>query len=249
MLEPLYVIPHLPKTAGNTLIEHFNNHLQEGGDYFLLGPQSSLGPDTYELSHQRLRAVPQVALGRVRVVFGHYLTKPLVCEVFPDREIRFATFLRDPAERWVSEYNFKLYMKKIDQDTTLEQYYYSFRDRNYLCHWFSYHFLQNPFADHRETFHSVRRELEGFDLVGTVENFAVDSRALCDLIGLPPIRERHNVAGRDFPRKRRLTAEFRESIRRDCQADYALYGHFLDTRMPAAKTPLEGRCSGVGAQI
>ena len=96
--EPVYFLLHIPKTAGQTIQQHFAQHCAPGVFW-----QSSrkLRPGRRE----RPDALPD--RDRARVVAGHHISCSLV-DLFKGREIRRILLLRDPLQLQISLYNWQM---------------------------------------------------------------------------------------------------------------------------------------------
>lgn len=105
MIEPLWIFLHVPKCGGTTFKAHVENHLAMEETFF-------------EFSHwgrhyREERGLPEFVdrpdeeRARARVLAGHLLGYGIHHEVPGNREARYFTVLRDPAERCVSLYNYR----------------------------------------------------------------------------------------------------------------------------------------------
>lgn len=107
-MEPLYLFFHIPETGGQTLRDHLLSELVNGHDYLHLG---RLGPtDPCPRTMDDVMAMSDEQRRRVRVISGHDVSRDL-SRVFARRPIREVTFLREPAQRIISHYNFAMTMR------------------------------------------------------------------------------------------------------------------------------------------
>jgi hypothetical protein len=221
MHDPVYILPHVPKTAGQTLRFHFSKHLTLHESYIHLGPWGERDVKERNLIPWKSRDLSSRL--KAQVISGHNVKKNEILSLLPASVIRFVTFLRDPAERWISEYNFKIGTGLIDSTVNFEAWYSAFEDKNYQLRWLYHEFLGysdgNPVSAIYET---VKTELEQFVFIGYVGDFDKDARILMELLKLPAIEYRANVSGRDFPVSQHLTPELRERISEDCHYDQLL---------------------------
>lgn len=94
--EPLWIFLHVPRTGGNTLSEALAKKF----------------PKEEVLLTTDIRYHPaKVDYSRLKFILGHS-TYYGIHEKVPDKEARYFTFLRDPAERRVSHYNRKMQYEK-----------------------------------------------------------------------------------------------------------------------------------------
>lgn len=103
MAPDLYLVLHLPKTAGSTLLANFACNFR--GDEWL--PMSPRPTDwqkrtvTDAIQGQLNHKTP-----RTRCVFGHWAFFGIHEQVRPESRPRYITFLREPVQRCVSLYGF-----------------------------------------------------------------------------------------------------------------------------------------------
>src|SRR3989344_6828500 len=152
---PLYIFLHIPKTGGTT----FSKHLLDGLKKETVIKFYSI-PETGPIeSLEKLKETINLLLSgkegqeQIQAIYGHSIYLGLE-KLFPDREIRYITFLRQPLNRIVSHYNF--YRQKLEKGirdkviTDLlkgEEGILSFEEaflRNNILHNYTFKFL----ADH-----------------------------------------------------------------------------------------------------
>lgn len=102
--DPLWIFLHLPKSGGTTFKAHLEKHF--AWDEELI--EFSHWGRHYRGSHGRPEFAdrPEAERQRARVLAGHNLDFG-IHRLVPGREPRYCTFVRDPAERCVSLYNFR----------------------------------------------------------------------------------------------------------------------------------------------
>lgn len=89
----LWIFLHLPKSGGTTFNGHLAKHLKE--EFFHL--------DSRESRKKFLELTPEQK-NKIRVLAGHE-TYFGIHKHFPNKKPRYITFIRNPAERLVSQYN------------------------------------------------------------------------------------------------------------------------------------------------
>ena len=95
---PVYFVLHVPKTAGQTLQEHFAEHC----------PPGMFWRSRHKLRQGRPREPGDLPdLDRVRIVSGHQIGRSLE-RYFLGHELRRIVLLRDPLELQLSYYNWKM---------------------------------------------------------------------------------------------------------------------------------------------
>lgn len=103
--KPLYIIPHLPKTAGTTLRRHIEMNFKPEQRLFIYGSDLSPEESYRELWAKTLAGLDSKAKDELLVIGGHTVYWGLH-EMFPGRECRYATILRPPENLLVSWYNY-----------------------------------------------------------------------------------------------------------------------------------------------
>lgn len=192
----IYIFPHIPKTAGQTVKYHFKKNFNSQA--FL---NVKTEKDMYELAKLSLSDKLKIS-----IIHGHSIKKNII-EKFFNKDmfvIRYITFLRDPVERWISEYNYKIYTNQISKKLGLLSYFNQFNhiQKNYQIYWIYNHFLDYKIDPRlygiEEVYKIVKNELKNFFLVGTVENFKYYSKKISDIFKIPEFSIRRNTKGIDF---------------------------------------------------
>ena len=219
------VIPHIPKTGGQTLRNHFHRYLLPG-EFIHLGPWGRQMDKTS--SQKPWEERPQREQLRARIILGHQVTKEKIEKVFRGyKQIAYITCLREPVERWVSEFNFK---KKKDPliPATLAVFFESFGaiEKNYQIYWIWRHFLSNGGDPNklgiRKIYEIVRKELKKFTLVGCLEEFPSYQRKLCHELEIPECSGWDNRRGVDHPEVDKGTCDLRRRISQETVWDQRL---------------------------
>ena len=101
---PLYIFLHLHKCAGNTLVIQLRENFapEEIVSLYNFEDETLTNRD---IIRERLSSLSPEQRTKLKVIFGHEVYYGLH-ELFPDREVRYITFLRHPIKRTVSHYNF-----------------------------------------------------------------------------------------------------------------------------------------------
>lgn len=107
--KPLYIFLHIPKCAGTTmrhiLLENFGNRV------ILSYEWSNYDFQNKKVLKSYIRSLSKLKREKIRFIIGHNVYYG-IHELFPDRECRYVTFLRNPIERTISDYNFQRHMIK-----------------------------------------------------------------------------------------------------------------------------------------
>jgi hypothetical protein len=93
----IYIFLHLPKTGGTTFSQHLVKNLKKD--------------EIMSTSQLRYNLIPpNIKKDKIRVILGH-ATYYGIHKLFPEKNPRYVVFLRDPADRFVSSYNFEMRTK------------------------------------------------------------------------------------------------------------------------------------------
>jgi len=218
---PLYIFPHIPKTAGTSVYSHLRRHLELGRE-FITFPADG-GPYRLEATAPfTLR--PLAERQQARMIFGHGVLKRHA-DFAAGRPVREITTLRDPAEQIVSNYNFTMGQnEKAGGPVIPFEEWYALEPRNFQATWLLRHYLQETDDLAGEALLARSAEvLEAFWLVCTVENLAEDLNRLFAAMELPPFNVRINVAGVHYPRRRELDAALRRRLAEENPVDFELH--------------------------
>jgi len=123
----LWIFIHLHKTGGTTFNVHLAKELREN----LL----HLGPRKNQLKFNKL---PEKEKQKIRAIAGHQVYYG-IHKIIPNKNPRYITFLRDPAERLVSQYNQYNSAENSEKELSFEEWYSNY-PRNEITRFFSKRF-------------------------------------------------------------------------------------------------------------
>lgn len=222
--KPVYVMSHIPKTGGTSLRRHVEAHLTGTGEFVDMSASNKRREAAEGIApwHQRSAAECEKA----RMIIGHRAFRPEIEAALPGRDIRYLTCLRDPAARWVSNYNFNYGRGHIDQGMDFFAFYERDHNPNIMCQFLWGQFLQRQPTDNATMLACLIEELEQFAFVGILEAYDQFAAFVSDSLGLPPLTKRYTVSGLHHPITQQVTPEIQDRIRDECDTDYTLYNHF-----------------------
>jgi len=190
----LWVFLHLPKTGGTTFNGLCYKQLIMDETFVLLNHWGK----QYRYDRQRPsfhdRSIEH--RNRVRVLSGHR-TYYGIHRLVPDKEPRYLTSLRDPADRIVSRYNFWRSLGKINE--CFENWYqYSYKPKNYNP---MVEFYANRLMDlglkltPEQKLNLAKQLLDRCWYIAITERLDNDLKYIFKKMGLTPDWENHRVAG------------------------------------------------------
>ncbi|HEY2538758.1 MAG TPA: tetratricopeptide repeat protein [Stellaceae bacterium] len=248
--EPIYFLLHIPKTAGQTIQQHFAEHC---------------APGVFWRSYHKMRLgrrtspedLPDPA--RARIIAGHNITRS-VENLFPGHEIRRILLLRDPLEFHVSYYNWSM-MDNIAKGLGTYSFDLHFRalQPNFMADFLLSRWLEIPrrarllMADEQK--HRILNQmLAGFWFVGEHTDCDRVIAAIAPDLGVPPAAPRRNTAaelqaqtGWRLVTSASLSPAMRYTIHARNRLDQALWEHWRKAGFqPAAidPPPLERGATG-----
>jgi Sulfotransferase family len=242
--QEVFLFLHIPKTGGNSLVRLFEQSLELGTELIRLdNPARELDrragrpPFALRPAHERARA---------RIVVGHDVDLN-TSELIPGKVARYLTFLRSPAPRLVSAYNFerqKCYVRVGREPIDFERWY-SRQERDVVTKFLAKRILRGRFTRHfrqarryaqyalnrgatERTMRAVSSSLERFWFVGCTEQLDEIAPVLADRLGLGGQYRRDLVAGTDLPKALELTNELECRLNHDNSLDQRLFTIWQD---------------------
>ncbi len=97
----LYIFLHIMKCAGTTLSEHIRKNSEENEVLLIYEFEKPYISKREEIE----KYIKSLKKDKIKVIFGHRVHYGLH-KLFPNREVRYITFLRNPVDRAISHYNF-----------------------------------------------------------------------------------------------------------------------------------------------
>lgn len=208
----IYIFLHMPKSAGTTFRYHIENNFSSKE---ILGLYHAEG---HKLSRDdvfaRLSSLSAAQKQGLRVVYGHEVYYG-VHELL-DRPSRYVTFLRDPIEKTISFYNYRMQQgirKKQIDEARLPSFEEWLHDSPGMHDGMLGDLVKYGFAEGYDVEEpSLRALMDKFYFVGTTENFDDDALFLYHALGIRRFFRDQNKSQRylspaDLERVRPLIAE------------------------------------------
>ncbi len=219
MTEPLWLIHDVPGTGGTSLRMRLAEQLEEGRSLLHL-PQRA--PDRpRDLRPDDVGRVLPERLEEVRVMIAHQIDRRLI-ERFPGRRVREAVFLRNPAERLVSQYNeFRRAQERRGQGNAVpsfDEWYERRSVPDFMVKWLASHLLVD-----RPTPNAVLEALTRLDFVSTTEDMPKTVPTLLRALGIEPAPPVAPVIGADDEAALELDGELRARLEAENPDDHLLY--------------------------
>jgi len=213
----LYYLYHVPKTGGQTIRDHLDANLVRGRDFLHLGRWDQ----GRELTFDDVEALTAEQRGALRSIGGHPLTRPYK-ELFPDRVVREVVFVREPASRIVSHYNFNATMtaRRGNPVPSFDEFRAG-QPPNPMTK-----FLKKTFEipSGPSVLSEVLAVLADLWMVGTTESLDLLAPTLFERLGIgSSVPSRSNVSGGMIDRHLALTPDLADELRDEAALDLMLY--------------------------
>ena len=239
----IFVLFHVPKTGGISINHLLNEKLTRGVDFIDLGQP---GEEDDALHGRRpIEKRSREDRARVRVISGHEVYMRTE-RLFPDRIPRRITFLRKPAGRIVSAFNYETSdaapFTRWDETTPFETWY-RYQERDVMTKFLAkrvigsrlgvawaqgHRFARYPLHLGCGTwvFDQVQQALSDFWFVGCTESLSSDMPKIARRMGIEGGVDKRNATGRNFSRRLELTPELETRLAEDNRFDTQLYQHW-----------------------
>jgi hypothetical protein len=167
--------------------------------------------------------------GRVRFIDGHVPFSAAAHRQYKDR-FRFVTLLRDPVERWISEYTYNRFHGGGHMADTAAMDITDYLKTDFAigqgCQYVLYLGGRRRDSDYRneEAIRNARENTEKFDLIGCLEDVQSFAESFSSQFGWRLELKSRNVtpAPAGFV-EQTFTPAIREQVREICQPDYLVY--------------------------
>ena len=239
----IFILFHVPKTGGISINHLLNEKFTRGVDFIDLGQPG----EEDDARHGRLpiEKRSREERSKVRVISGHEVFMRTE-QLFPDRIPRRITFLRKPASRIVSAFNYETSdaapFTRWDATTPFETWY-RYQERDVMTKFLakrvigsrlgvalaqSKRFIGYPVKRGAGSwvFEQVQQALRDFWFVGCTESLSNDMPKIARRMGIEGGVDKRNATGRNFSRRLELTPELEARLTEDNRFDTQLYQHW-----------------------
>lgn len=220
--EPLYIFIHVMKCAGTTISKHLRDNFSEDELLFIYRHVGNLekGKERENVESYIL-SLPEKRRKEVKVIIGHR-TYYGIHKLFPEKEARYVTFLREPLSRAISHYNFgrtmlvkrinierhKKFLYRGDKMLSIKDWFFENKVfQNFIFKFLFSHFFSDKSLSimegysigeneiNRENLERVKKVLDKFYFIGITESKA-DMLFLFQQLGIRKFFYKENVSDR-----------------------------------------------------
>ena len=234
-LDNLFVFVHLPKCAGTSLLQTFS---QIGRRRFAVVAENDLKSQAFDSVIQQM-AEHKIAANRLDLIMGRDAYYGV--QSISNREPYFFTFIREPIERFLSQYRYytdcasdpahhahEMAVQRLEQDgqrLSLHEFAESGRGDNFLCKVLgsiapsrkNHDYFWNVNED--EALPAAKEMIQEMSFIGFVDDIEQDTAFICKQLKLKPKLPKIN---RSFA-KLNINESTRQLIQHNNDLDIQLY--------------------------
>lgn len=252
--QKLFLFVHLPKSAGTSLNKHFENRFSSEQKLTLspeiLGVGNDKIKDILSKTKHYLKNLPAVQREELCFVTGHQISFGIHKNINQKQPFYF-TFVREPAKRVVSIYNYfsDWFLHDLDPDKKDNPLYQQIllidQKRPEFIDWYQQKFLPNShnypnpssvtfyqnlgfLQKGRITKKTATACFEKFSFVGLTETFSQDSAYLYHLLGVRKFFIKQNSSQQHFSLKK--NSQIYAQMKKDLANEYLLYKTAVNAR-------------------
>jgi len=244
----VYLFVHLPKSAGSSINKHANKHFSQTQRITLspelLGEKRHQTKKVLYSTKQYFKTLPKNKRRQLKYVTGHYLENGVHRQINQDKKPYYFTFLRDPAARIASIYNY--FRQWYEQDQSKNKKYHELYQQLFLIDnkqpefidWYQqkYQPSQNNFpvpssiAFYQQLGYLKTGKLTGgnikdffnqFLFVGLVEHFKNDAAFIYHQLGINKFFIKQNISKKYFELSKH--PQILETLKKELSTEYQLY--------------------------
>jgi hypothetical protein len=240
----LYFV-HVPKCAGTTVEEHFQEHLPPAQ---FMRPEKSK-PVVRYLNGRAWCAPASYDPAAVRVLCGHFFGRATGALLAPHNQLE-AILIRDPVGLYLSWYNYRMTRHESwGRPIPKFEDWYRSQGRNPVArHLLARHLgwseLRFVFAPTSEIVAEARRALDSFWFVGEYRHVDTLLDAATEKFGVPARAPQRNITQYKFLRRDQLSEELAQQVRRENAIDQYLSDRYSNRLFDPSATAAADEPSG-----
>jgi len=241
--KPLYIFLHIHKCAGSTLKGNLIENLLSDEILTLYYDENKKLTTKTEVNNY-IRSLGETQKEKIKAIIGHQAYYG-IHKLFPGREVRYVTFLREPINRVISQYNFhRMQLKNNKILDIYKPYIYQNNKILEFDEWFKHPWQHNFVAKflyarffsedifklphdkyiNQESVEKIKDILNKFHFIGSANNKNI--AYILHELGVKYIIPNQNISDKYL--KRKDYQKFRKSILSQNQYDKSIYHHALD---------------------
>lgn len=237
----LWIFLHIPKTGGNTLVAHIRIHFKIEEVLFLYKRNTGIPRQDVE---KYIQSIPDSRRNKIKIIVGHHAYYG-IDKYFPNKEVKYFTFLRSPVQQIISRYNFRLMVPMGDRaplgegafERSKQEFYsqgnllsfeqwYLKNEKDLVLKYFLplKYFNKLNLKISEKMFEDTKNVLDKFYFVGLTEN-PEDFYFIYHELGIKSFLPKQNISKQYFKPGQKKYAEIQSLILKSDKYDQKFYEH------------------------
>jgi hypothetical protein len=239
---------HIPKCGGNSIDSAFKKHFRPGSvfkedsfasnkgaeNYFkdiVNSQQLSIENNLYLQKYREAILLYNMYIEKYYYISGHFSFSDIVYDLFKN-QYRFVTILRNPVQRFISEFFFNKYKQKItfNIDEGLDMFSNSPRGIEYGLKYVKMlgGYGKKADIDLKDAIQNAKENLAKFDIIGILEDLNNFEKQIKDKLDISLKIGHKNKNPIKVPAKKKVSDKNLEKIKRLCRPDEEIYEFALN---------------------